>query len=413
MDNLKKLNIAYITYEYPPYTKGGGIGTYMYQISKAMASLGHNISVFCNGDENTEQLIDKVFVISIRCKNPDTFKTEVEKKFANIYIKEKFDVIECAEYGADAIAIKEKYPHIPLIVKLHAPTFLVSRFNSYFFNYKISLKYQKKDFIKIIKQIYWQIRRKKLEQNIFKYDKYQDYEYRITQMADIICSPSKKLANILANEWDIKKKIFIVPNIYKPSPELIQQSIPDGFKTFIFIGKIMILKGIVDYFKAIPLVLNKHPYAKFIFVGQMIDSPNPNLNLNEFVNFELDKFTENITFTGNVSLFKIPELLEKCDALVMPSLWENFPTVCLEAMSAGKLVIGVNSGGIPEIVDSNCGLIAKRKNYKSLASKIIYAIENPEEMKVLAENGRQKILNLYSQEIVGKQMEEIYESCVK
>ena len=34
-----------------------------------------------------------------------------------------------------------------------------------------------------------------------------------------------------------------------------------------------------------------------------------------------------------------------------PSRWENFPNVCLEAMSAGSLVVGSNAGGMAEVIE--------------------------------------------------------------
>ena len=170
----------------------------------------------------------------------------------------------------------------------------------------------------------------------------------------------------------------------------------------------MILKGVLDLCKAIPLILKKHPDTKFIFVGTALNSPLNEVSMDNYMRSELKNNLQNIVFTGMVSLDKIPILLKQADALIIPSLWENFATVCLEAMSAGKLVIGTKTGGIPEIIGKDCGLLAKYKNYKNLAKKINYAIENPQKMQILAKNGRNKIINSYSQQKISLKMEEIY-----
>jgi glycosyltransferase involved in cell wall biosynthesis len=407
------LKIAYITFEYPPETSGGGIGTYMYQVSKATAAFGHRISVFCSGKE--EKMIENegIFIYYINCQNRLSFKQEVVKTFSLAHSVEKFDVIECAEYGADALLIKEKFPEMPLIVKLHAPTYLIVQYNNYFFNYQILPDFKNTWNTKLLKKIYWLIRRSALKNKIFKYVKENDDEYKITIAADYILSPSKRLASVIKKDWKISKKISIIPNIYIPNEYYLKQPIPNQFKTFIFIGKLMVLKGVLDMCKAIPTVLEKHPDIKFIFVGQALDSPKPGVSMDHFMKDELQKYSDNITFTGKIPLEQIPEMLNQSDSLIIPSLWENFPTVCLEAMSAGKLVIGTRAGGIPEIIDSTCGLISKYRKYKNLASKIIYATENPDKMKILAQNGRQKVLNLYSREITAEKMEKIYKACLK
>lgn len=207
--------------------------------------------------------------------------------------------------------------------------------------------------------------------------------------------------------------INIVPNIFIPTENYLNQPIPVKFKTFLYIGKLMILKGLVDICKAIPIVLKKYPYIKFIFVGQTLSSPLPEVNMDDFLRKNLKEYLNNVIFTGKVEPDQVSKWLSKSDALIIPSLWENFPTVCLEAMSAGKLVIGNKTGGINEIIDSTCGLLTKRKNSKNLANKIIYAIKNPKKMEKLALNGRNKIAKRFSQEIVGKKMEDIYNKIIR
>lgn len=58
----------------------------------------------------------------------------------------------------------------------------------------------------------------------------------------------------------------------------------------------------------------------------------------------------NVTFHGWLSRVQIATLLHKVDAVVMPSRWEAFGLVAIEAMRAGVPVIASNKGGLPEIV---------------------------------------------------------------
>ena len=57
------------------------------------------------------------------------FATSIAPVFARHHIGRPFDVVEGPEYGADASAIAEAFPELPLVVKLHTPTFVIDEIN--------------------------------------------------------------------------------------------------------------------------------------------------------------------------------------------------------------------------------------------------------------------------------------------
>jgi glycosyltransferase involved in cell wall biosynthesis len=57
-----------------------------------------------------------------------------------------------------------------------------------------------------------------------------------------------------------------------------------------------------------------------------------------------------VRFLGAQPRQKVFELLSAADAAVLPSSWENFPHVALEALSIGTPVLATESGGVREIV---------------------------------------------------------------
>src|SRR5690606_36252876 len=66
--------------------------------------------------------------------------------------------------------------------------------------------------------------------------------------------------------------------------------------------------------------------------------------------------TEHITFTG----FRrdLARLFEILDVVCVPSRNEAFGLTVIEAMAAGKAVIGSASGAIPELIDAHSGRLA-------------------------------------------------------
>ncbi len=49
----------------------------------------------------------------------------VASHFAGRHIAQPFDVVEGPEFGAEAMEVARSFPDLPLVVKLHTPTFLI------------------------------------------------------------------------------------------------------------------------------------------------------------------------------------------------------------------------------------------------------------------------------------------------
>jgi glycosyltransferase involved in cell wall biosynthesis len=56
-------------------------------------------------------------------------------------------------------------------------------------------------------------------------------------------------------------------------------------------------------------------------------------------------------------LFQVPPVLGDADVCIFPSLWENFPFVCLEAMSGA--IVGSSAGGMAEMLAEGAGMLVK------------------------------------------------------
>lgn len=85
-----------------------------------------------------------------------------------------------------------------------------------------------------------------------------------------------------------------------------------------------------------------------------------------------DQLGSRLILHGRVPSQRVAEILERCDALVMPSsCHENMPTVLLEGQAAGLAVISTRSGGAPEvIVEGVDGLIVERRATAQLRSAL-------------------------------------------
>ena len=76
-----------------------------------------------------------------------------------------------------------------------------------------------------------------------------------------------------------------------------------------------------------------------------------------------------ITRTNNIK--ELAEIYTTADVFVNPTLEDNFPTVNLEALACGTPVITYDTGGSPEIVNIECGVVVRQDDLDELILKII------------------------------------------
>lgn len=84
-----------------------------------------------------------------------------------------------------------------------------------------------------------------------------------------------------------------------------------------------------------------------------------------------------ITRTNNVD--ELSELYGMSDVFVNPTLEDNYPTTNLEAMACGTPVITFDTGGSPESIDSDCGVIVEKGSVKGLSDAIRRMMKEPME----------------------------------
>jgi len=88
----------------------------------------------------------------------------------------------------------------------------------------------------------------------------------------------------------------------------------------------------------------------------------------------------------------INDVYPNIDVLILPSFWEGFPYVIIEAMAFGCPVIASNVGGISELVNSNRnGYLIEAKNQQQLIDAILYFSKKREKLIMLGLNAREDI----------------------
>jgi glycosyltransferase involved in cell wall biosynthesis len=149
---------------------------------------------------------------------------------------------------------------------------------------------------------------------------------------------------------------------------------------FLMIARLLIDKGIREYFKASIIVKKKFPNVKFRLIGGLDQNPS-SLNKKE-LKFWLKK--SKIKYLGRRNSVK--SALRSCRYFVLPSYREGTPRTILEALSIGRPVITTNVPGCREtVVNKKNGLLVPSKNSMALANAMIELIkEKDKKIKSMA-----------------------------
>src|SRR3569833_3353021 len=91
---------------------------------------------------------------------------------------------------------------------------------------------------------------------------------------------------------------------------------------------------------------------------------------------------------------ELARLLASCDALVHAGDQETFGLVVLEAMACGLPVIGVAAGAVPELLDAECGLLARPRDGASLAEAVEALYQR--DLAAMGRAARLRVERLYS-----------------
>ncbi len=182
---------------------------------------------------------------------------------------------------------------------------------------------------------------------------------------------SSKKIFVLHNGIDYQKffKIAVSNKILKEKP--------------IIIGTICRLepqKGISYLLLAMKIILAKFPSVQLEIVGD------------GSLQQELKELTGKLEISNSVKFFgKFADVIpsyKRMNVFILPSLYEGFGIVLLEAMAAGIPVVATNVDGIREVViDGESGILIPPKNPEAIADAVLKLIENPRLAEKLVDEG--------------------------
>jgi len=389
------MNICFCSQEYPPETHVGGIGTYTYNMASALGTLGHEIHVItstqgsvCTYQENGV-LVHRIKRKKIKPEELCHFcySYSVARKISEIECQ--FDIVHSSEFASEAFcfALRKKYP---LVTRLATPFFLTEKLNG-------------KTFFGPRPLFNWMEKKQVL-------------------CSDGIFAPTRALATAVTQEWGINlSAVEVIPNSVdisriiqlarnSPAPEFFAE------KNFLlYFGRLEKRKGVRILAQCLPTVLERFPGLSMVFIGSDLQYPGPSMK--EYIKTTVGKYQQQLIFFDNLSHEKLFPIVNLAKIVILPSLWEAFGFVCIEAMALGRPVIATSGSGFEEIIEDDAsGFLVKPDNGELLGEKIIHCLTNEDNLHRISEGARRRAEDFEVSKVAHKLLnyyKKLREGCLK
>jgi glycogen(starch) synthase len=410
------MRIGFFVYEYPP-SLVGGLGTYAEYITKEFLDIGHDVSVFTlnRGGLKTREILKGVevhrpliadasnvfpfFVVddlkkwgtNIKLFN-DIFIYNIlsATKFINGLIKKegyKFDVV-CVHDWLSSIAglVIKNETKIPVVFHVHSTEWGRSGGQG----------------SEVVSHL----------------------ESAMAQNADKMITVSYAMQKDLIQHGWQQSKISPVWNgvdAEKYDPRNVKKEdviairarygIPDNWNMLLFVGRLSWVKGVRNILMGLPSVLKEYPNTKLVILGKGeeqtdIETTADRLGIRNNVVYRFDFVPENERILHYAA----------SDVCVFPSTYEPFGIVSLEAMAMEKPVVvgargvvGFREQVISSGTDQN-GIHVNGEDPSDIAWGLKEVLKNPEKARNWGENGRKRVLDVFTWRKVAEETLKIYES---
>jgi glycogen(starch) synthase len=339
-----------------PQEIAGGIARYVDNFARLLGVAGHEVVVIAR----TEQACDKPMAPGVRLIGivprydqlnasnpsdlPDThlaypynvlaywpalsyqMAAEVLRLLQHLPLP---DIIESQEYAALPYYLLQRklteqtaLESVPILVQLHSPTFELARLN--------------------------------------QEPRYRFPEYWVGQMekfcivaADALLSPSAFLARRMEETLQRSLDITRIPYPLVFPSDLTSRQVEA--RQIVYVGRLELRKGVLPLVKACSRLWSTSVDFQLTLIGGDVEFLPKETTVGTFLRQRYARWIDSghLKLAGQVEQARVFEHLQRAWAVVVPSLWENFPNTCMEAMGAGQVVLASQTGGQAEMIEAN------------------------------------------------------------
>ena len=129
-------------------------------------------------------------------------------------------------------------------------------------------------------------------------------------------------------------------------------------------------KNIQGMLRAVRKVAKERQDFELVLVGTGVDFEQ-DIAYAQTLDFPQDM----LTFTGEQTPHEVAQWMQQSDCFLFFSRYENAPVVLSECLAVGLPIISSNAGGIPEMINHECGILVPSEDEDALAKALLHMLD--------------------------------------
>jgi hypothetical protein len=178
------------------------------------------------------------------------------------------------------------------------------------------------------------------------------------------------------------KRAFVAPlGVRDRAGEYQRKRRDDGKLRILYVGRLETRKGADVFLEAAARLGKEFPHTEFVLAGKELPTEQGDTHRQRFeAQFAHDpEFRTRVTFTGIITDDELYQHYADCDIFCLPTHYESFGLVFVEAMMWGKPLVGSRVGGVPEVVaDGEQGFLCPVGDTEAITQSLRLLIVDPE-----------------------------------
>jgi glycosyltransferase involved in cell wall biosynthesis len=383
------LKVLTASIRYPP--SPGGAETHAHEVAKELVGRGHDVKVYTTDlyrehpFEHLDQPYDDVEGVTVVRKRaytlPEAFHFTVMPGLVEV-LREPADILHSHSFGyfhTNIMALRKKLRPTPLVITphYHPPETMEGGW----------AKHKMRNF----------------------YD--NQIANWVFDQADVIIAVSRAELSSMAHHINDLGKVRVIPNgihftRFEELPQLGAFKQPRGIDgpMLLYVGRLAINKRMEIVIQAMPEILKVHPDLTLVIagpddgVGEEWKEVSSSLGVDDHVRFE-----------GFLSEEDMIAAYTDADIFVLPSEWEAFGIVLLEAMACRTPCVCADRGGAPEVLeDGVTGLVAPYAEVEAWTKSLMELLDDDVGRRRMGEAGRRRVRERFVWPAIVDQIEQVY-----
>jgi glycogen(starch) synthase len=391
------LRILMLSWEYPPVMVGG-LGRHVHALATSLVAAGHEVTVVTRHSPEAplEELRDGVRIVRAP-EDPPTFPLATPSLLAwtmafnhsltraalHATATETYDVIHAHDWLVTHTAVTMRdHLGIPLVATIHATE--AGRHQGWL----------PEEMNKTIHTVEWWLAHE--SSRLIACSAYMRWE--VGRLLDLSTEQIDVIPNgVFPSTWQAPAGAVAVARA-----RFAGQGPLVGFA-----GRLVYEKGVQHIVHALPELRSRHPELRLVIAG---DGPyKPELQA-EIERLRLDHVVSFAGFVGD----DLPATLAATDTVVVPSIYEPFGMVALEAAAAGAPLAVAATGGLAEIVEPGVtGMTFPAKDPEALAAAVAHLLGDQGQARKMADSAREMVVSRYGWASIARKTSATYRTTIE